>query len=62
MTSTNYLYRVQVRRAHDRFWETKYAVSNRTQAVLLYEGVNIGYGWMKRLMFQDECLGRATSE
>ena len=61
MTTPKYLYRVQVRQSPTRFWQTKYAVGNRAQAFVLYEGVNIGNGWMKRLMFHDECLHRAES-
>lgn len=61
MTNPSHLFTVQVRQSFARHWETKYAVANRSQAVVLYEGINIGNGWMKRLMLKDECLARATS-
>lgn len=59
--SINYQYRIQIRQGHRRYWQTKYAVDNRAQAVLLYEGVNIGNGWQKRLMHRTELLARAES-
>jgi hypothetical protein len=57
----DYIYRVQVRHGAGRHWQTKYAVPNRTQAEMLYRGVNIGLGWQKRLMQRDELLAQAES-
>lgn len=57
----DYIYRIQVRHGVNRFWETKYAVPSRTQAEVLYRGVNIGLGWQKRLMQRDECIAQASS-
>jgi len=59
--SIDYRYRVQVRQGHRYHWQTKYASDNRAQARLLYEGVNIGLGWQKRLMSREECLAQAVS-
>jgi len=61
MTSVDYTYKVQVRSDHRRFWQTKYAVANAAQAHLLYEGINIGNGWCKRLMERDKCIRQASS-
>lgn len=59
--SINYIYRIQVRQSAGRHWQTKYAVPNRSQAEMLYIGVNIGLGWQKRLMQQDKCIAQASS-
>jgi len=54
-------YRIQVRQGAGRRWQTKYAVAMRTQAEMLYIGVNIGLGWQKRLMQHDKCIAQASS-
>ena len=59
--SADYLYKIQTRQGQGRHWRTKYAVSHRVQAELLYEGINIGLGWQKRLMQRDECIAQASS-
>ena len=59
--SADYLYKIQTRQGQSRHWNTKYAVANRVQAELLYEGINIGLGWQKRLMQRDECIAQASS-
>lgn len=58
---TEYIYRVQIRQGENRHWQTKYAVPSRVQSELLYNGVNIGLGWQKRLMQRDECIAKASS-
>lgn len=57
---SEYLYRIQVKR-DGRFWETKYAVPNRSQAEILFHGINIGNGWKKRLLFGEKCLAQVAS-
>lgn len=59
--SVDYRYRVQVRQGHRNYWQTKYAVVSRSQAEMLYAGINIGLGWQKRLMSREECLAQAVS-
>ncbi|NBU11483.1 MAG: hypothetical protein EBS84_21160 [Proteobacteria bacterium] len=51
--SINYIYRIQVRQGAGRHWQTKYAVPNRSQAEMLYIGVNIGLGWQNVSTWSD---------
>jgi len=57
----DYQFTVQVRQGHGRHWQTKYAVVNRSQAEMLYQGINIGLGWQKRLMHRGKCEAQAQS-
>lgn len=63
-------YRVQTRYRDKTHWRTRYHTQNRTQAELLYRGINIGNGFQKRLMAeivsstdgtQSQCLSRSAS-
>jgi len=54
-------YRIQTRRAFRSHWETRFSVDNEAQAHLLYEGINIGLGWQKRLTRNGEEIRRSES-
>jgi len=54
-------YRIQTRRGFRKYWETRFSVDNEAQAHLLYEGLNIGFGWQKRLLRNGEEMRRAES-
>jgi hypothetical protein len=54
-------YRIQIRRGVRRHWETRFSSDNHAEAHLLYEGINIGYGWQKRLTRNNEEIRRSES-
>jgi len=55
------IYLIQTRRDFRRHWETRFSVDNEAQAHLLYEGMNIGLGWQKRLTRNGEEMQRSES-
>jgi hypothetical protein len=54
------LYRIETKPRLGR-WRAKYSVAEWGQAVLLYEGVNIGNGYSKRLTINGQTLDRRDS-
>lgn len=55
------VYEVQIGR-YKGSYKTKYKVENGIQAVRLYEGINIGRGFKKRLLADGKVVVRSSSD